>query len=74
MVLELKKLQAIQSSSDGQNCKQEVFINGISIWSHSLSCPRILTETQYIYFTSGLSINRVPDAEIRNFQFFTHPV
>ena len=64
------QLQAIQSTSDGRNCKQEVLINGSSIWSRSLTCPRILTETQLIYF-SGLDPR---DVEVRNFQFFTHPV
>ena len=69
----LNKLQAIQSTSDGTNCKQEILLNGESIWSRSLRCPGILTETQYIYF-SGSYGGHVPDAEIRNLQFFTYPV
>ena len=66
------KLQFIQSTSDGRNCKHEVLLNGTSIWSRSLSCPAILTETQLIYLNGNDS--RVPDVEVRNFQFFTHPV
>ena len=68
----LIKLQIIQSTSDGRNCNQQMLINGISIWSRNLSCAPILTETQNIYFT-GLQGN-APDVEVRNFQFFTHPV
>ena len=67
------KLQAIQSTSDGRNCKQTILLNGKSIWSRSLSCPGILTETQYIYFTGSYD-GYVPDAEIRNIQFFTYPL
>ena len=65
------KLQAIQSTSDGRNCKQEILINESSIWSRSLTCPQILTETQMIYFSGNRGVQ---DVEVRNFQFFTHPV
>ena len=69
----LKKIQGIQSTTDGKNCKQEIRLNGTSIWSRSLSCPRILTETQMIYM-SGSTAYSPPDIEVRNFQFFTHPL
>ena len=71
--MKLMKLQIIQSTSDGSSCKQQMLINGILIWSRSLSCAPILTETQNIYFHGDRDDYR-PDVEIRNFQFFTHPV
>ena len=65
------KIQGIQSTNDGINCKQEILLNGTSIWSRTLSCPEILTETQQIYLSGTYSY---PDVEVRNFQFFTHPL
>ena len=69
----LIKLRIIQSTSDGRNCKHQMVINEQTIWSRSLSCPPILTETQNIYFF-GSRDDAPPDVEIRNFQFFTHPL
>lgn len=66
-----RKLQGIQSTSDGINCKHEILLNGTSIWSRTLSCPPILTETQEIYVSGDYSC---PDVEVRNFQFFTRPL
>merc|ERR1711990_486054 len=66
------KLQAIQSSNDGVNCKQEIRINGKSIWSQSLKCPRTMKNTQQIYLSG--SDSRVPDAEVKNFRFFSQPL
>ena len=66
------KLQVIQSSNDGVNCKQEIRINGKSIWSQSLKCPLTMKDTQQIYLTAN--DERVPDAEVKNFRFFTQPL
>ena len=60
----------IQSTSDNLNCKQEVLVNQISIWSITLSCPTKKTETQNIYLHGD--DKRTPDAEVRNFKFYTN--
>ena len=65
------KVQAIQSTSDGRTCKQEVLINELLLWSRSLNCPPILTAKQSIYMSGDY---KHPNAEARNFQFFTHPI
>ena len=67
-----QKFQFMQSTEDGINCKQEVLLNGTPIWTQNSSCPKILTEPQQIYLAAD--DGRVPDAEVRNFKFFTHPV
>jgi len=61
------KLQAIQSSNDGVNCKQEIRINGKSIWSQSLKCPRTMKNTQQIYLSgNGNGYSRlISDAEVK---------
>ena len=65
-------MQAIQSTPDGINCKQEILINGLSIWSRSLRCPQTLTSKQLIYLSGDYSFDA--SLQVRNFQFLTHPV
>ena len=68
------KVQMIQSTSDGVKCKQEVKINGESIFNRTVDCPRSKPGTQGIYACGDTYGKQISDAEIRNFKFVTHPI
>ena len=68
------KLQLIQSTSDGLNCKQEVKIAEKTVWEETVNCPKMLTGTKGIWLFGDVSWTPFPDAQIRNFQFLTHPL
>ena len=61
----------IQSTDDGIKCKQELIINGESIWNRVVDCPPIKNGALGIYLCGDLE---PVDAQVRNFKFFTHPV
>ena len=59
---------------DGNDCKQEVRINHRSVWEETVQCPKMNTLTKAIYVSDEHSRWTTPDAEIKELQFFTHPI
>ena len=64
------QIQMIQSTTDDINCKHEVLVNEISIYNTQLKCPARKTGTQYIYVQGNYP--NTPNAEVRNFRFYTN--
>ena len=61
------KFQMKQSTSDGENCQQQLIYDNSVLWSESLRCPEPVTYPLNIYFTGTDS--RVVSGEVRNFRF-----
>ena len=66
------KLQLIQSTYDGQSCRQSLKVNDRYVWQKHVRCPTVKPGVQEIY-TCGSSTDQ-SKAQIRNFKFFSKPL
>ena len=66
------KAQMIQSTYDGKICRQSVKINGLYVYQKTLACPSLKSGVKEIYTTGNQGDSS--KSQIRNFQFFSHPL
>ena len=66
------KVQLIQTTHDGNSCRQDLKINGRYVWQKLLSCPSLKRDVLDIYTTGQPTDGS--RSQIKNFKFFTHPL